>query len=180
MRTRLKNVRFALPSLLVVGAISAAVAGCGGSGSTGPRPAVAPASKATGALVSGQSASLGEILVNEQGRTIYQFANDKHGMSVCTGVCAQNWPVVTAPASLPSSLPGVTGKLGVTIRADGAHQLTVGGHPVYTFAGDSAPGQTNGQDKTLNGGLWTVLSPAGASIQGHAPAPAATSSPLGY
>jgi predicted lipoprotein with Yx(FWY)xxD motif len=180
MRTLIKNVRFALPSLLAFGAISAVVAGCGGGGSTGPTAAAAPAAKATGALVSTQSTSLGKILVNGQARTIYQFANDKHGMSVCTGVCAQNWPAVTAPASLPSSLPGVTGKLGVTIRADGAHQLTVSGHPVYTFAGDSAPGQTNGQDKTLNGGLWTVLSPAGASIANHAPVSATTSSPSGY
>jgi hypothetical protein len=85
-----------------------------------------------------------------------------------------------ARVALPGLLAGVTGKLGTTTRADGAHKLTVSGHPLYTFAGDSAAGQTNGQGKTLNGGVWTVLSPSGASIASSAPAPAATSSPSGY
>jgi predicted lipoprotein with Yx(FWY)xxD motif len=54
----------------------------------------------------------------------------------------------------------VTGQLGVITREDGTSQLTVAGHPLYTFAGDTAPGQTNGQGKTLDGGLWTVASAA--------------------
>jgi predicted lipoprotein with Yx(FWY)xxD motif len=181
MRIRINNARVALPGLLAAGAITVAVAGCGGGGSAGSTAAAAAAvPTATGALVGVQSTSLGKILVNGKAMTIYQFANDKNGRSVCTGVCAQNWPFVHAPASLPASLAGVTGKLGTTTRADGAHQLTVSGHPLYTFAGDSAAGQTNGQGKTLNGGVWTVLSPSGASIASSAPAPAATSSPSGY
>jgi predicted lipoprotein with Yx(FWY)xxD motif len=56
----------------------------------------------------------------------------------------------------------VSGTLGTTTRSDGSHQLSVAGHPVYTFSGDSAPGQTNGQGINLNGGLWTVVSPSGA------------------
>jgi peptide/nickel transport system substrate-binding protein len=51
---------------------------------------------------------------------------------------------------------------GTTTRSDGSHQLTVAGHPVYTFAGDTSPGQTKGQGITLNGGLWTVVSPSGS------------------
>jgi predicted lipoprotein with Yx(FWY)xxD motif len=65
-------------------------------------------------------------------------------------------------------LPGVSGALGSTTRSDGTEQLTVGGHPVYTFQGDSAPGQTNGQGITIDGGLWTVVSPAGAPVAGDA------------
>ena len=76
---------------------------------------------------------------------MYVFANDKTSASTCTGACAANWPFVPAPATLPASLPGVTGKLGTTTRSGGARQLTIAGHPVYTFAGDSAAGQTNGQ-----------------------------------
>jgi predicted lipoprotein with Yx(FWY)xxD motif len=71
---------------------------------------------------------------------------------------------VPAPTPLPASLPGVTGQLGTTARDGGEHQLTVAGHPVYTFAGDAAPGQTNGQNQNLNGGVWTVLSGAGAPV----------------
>jgi len=137
-------------------ALSSACGNSDGSSGAGPTP------PATGEVISAQSTSLGTILVDGRGRTVYVFANDKTSTSTCTGACAANWPFVPAPATLPASLPGVTGKLGTTIRSGGAHQLTVAGHPVYTFAGDSAPGQTNGQGKVLDGGLWTVVSPPGA------------------
>jgi len=82
---------------------------------------------------------------------------------------------VAAPEALPASLPGVPAELGSTTRTDGTKQLTVAGHPVYTFQGDSAPGQTNGNGITLNGGLWTVVSPQGSSL-----AAASSQSPTGY
>jgi predicted lipoprotein with Yx(FWY)xxD motif len=149
-----------------VAAIGAAVilAGCGSSSGSSSSPPPADVPSSTSELASAQMTSLGLILTNSQGRTIYQFANDKDGKSTCTGSCAADWPFVPAPTSLPSSLPGVTGKLGATTRTDGARQLTISDHPVYTFSGDSAAGQTNGQGLTLNGGLWTVLTPAGAPL----------------
>ncbi|HEY2947875.1 MAG TPA: hypothetical protein VGJ53_05670 [Micromonosporaceae bacterium] len=155
-----------------VAAVALALSACGngsnGSNSGGSGGGGSPSSvpKANGQLLSAQPTSLGTILVNGKGMTVYQFAKDKDGTSTCTGACAANWPFVPAPASLPASLPGVTGKLGSTTRPDGAHQLTIAGHPVYTFAGDSAPGQTNGQGLTNYGGLWTALSPAGAAVSG--------------
>jgi Uncharacterized protein conserved in bacteria len=54
----------------------------------------------------------------------------------------------------------------MTKRSDGSEQLTVAGHPVYTFVGDKASGQTNGQNLNLNGGLWYAVSPAGTEIEG--------------
>ena len=151
----------------VVGVAAAALAliaaGCSnGSGSSSGAAPAAPTPTASSATVSAQPTSLGEIIVNSKGHTVYVFANDKTSASTCTGACAANWPFVPAPAALPASLPGVTGKLGTTTRSGGARQLTIAGHPVYTFAGDSAPGQTNGQGVVLDGGLWTVVSPAGA------------------
>ena len=144
-------------------ALALVAAGCSnGSGSSSGSAPAAPTPTASSATVSAQPTSLGMIIVNSQGRTVYVFANDKTSASTCTGACAANWPFVPAPATLPASLPGVTGELGTTIRTGGARQLTVAGHPVYTFAGDSAPGQTNGQGKVLDGGLWTVVSPTGA------------------
>jgi hypothetical protein len=71
---------------------------------------------------------------------------------------------VAAPDTLPTSLPGVPAELGSTKRDDGTQQLTVAGHPVYTFEGDSKPGQTNGNGITLNGGLWTAVSPNGSPV----------------
>jgi predicted lipoprotein with Yx(FWY)xxD motif len=146
---------------LAVAAFALSTAACGG-GSSGS--ASAPVPSANGDLLSAQPTSLGTILVDGRGRTVYEFANDRNGTSTCTGGCAANWPFVPAPTSLPTSLPGVTGRLGTTTRTDGARQLTVAGHPVYTFAGDSTPGQTNGQGVVLDGGLWTAASPAGVPV----------------
>jgi predicted lipoprotein with Yx(FWY)xxD motif len=141
----------ATAGLTLTGACSSA----SGSGSSPQEP------PATGEAVSAQSTSLGTILVDGRGRTVYVFANDKANESTCDGACAADWPPVAAPSTLPESLPGVTGALGTTTRSDGSQQLTVASHPIYTFSGDSAAGQTNGQGLTLNGGLWTVVLPSG-------------------
>jgi predicted lipoprotein with Yx(FWY)xxD motif len=165
-------------------ALALAAAGCtmGAAGSAGyvapTTPAAsAAAAPATGQAITAQATSLGVILVDGAGRTVYEFANDTNGTSACTGACAANWPPVTAPSPLPTSLPGVTGPLGVATRQDGTSQLTVAGHPLYTFAGDTAPGQTNGQGKTLDGGLWTVSSAAGAPVTAAAPVTSAPVAP---
>jgi predicted lipoprotein with Yx(FWY)xxD motif len=160
---------------IAVGALGLTAAAC--SSSPGAAPAAPGTPTANGATVSAQPTALGTILVDAKGRTVYDFAADKTSASSCTGACAANWPFVPAPASLPASLPGVTGRLGTTIRAGGGRQLTVAGHPVYTFAGDSAPGQTNGQAKVLDGGLWTVVSPAGTPETN--PSGAASQAPAG-
>jgi predicted lipoprotein with Yx(FWY)xxD motif len=152
------------------GLLLAACSSSGGSGSSAPVP------PATGDAVSAHQTSLGTILVDGRGRTVYVFANDKPNVSTCSGACAADWPPVAAPSPAPTSLPGVNGALSTTTRSDGSHQLTVAGHPVYTFSGDSAAGQTNGQGITLNGGLWTVVSPAGAP-DAHPTGAAATSGP---
>ena len=149
-------------------AVTAACSSSSGTGGSGPVP------PATGDAVSAQPTSLGTILVDGRGRTVYVFANDKTNASTCTDACAAVWPAVPAPATPPTSLPGVTGALGMTTRSDGGHQLTVAGHPVYTFSRDSAPGQTNGQGVNLNGGVWTVVSPSGAPDANPTPAGGAT------
>jgi predicted lipoprotein with Yx(FWY)xxD motif len=151
--------------LAAAAAISLLAAACGeDSGSSS-----APVPHASGDAVSAQPTSLGTVLVNGKGRTVYEFAADKGSTSACTASCASVWPPVAAPSPLPASLPGVTGPIGTTTRPDDTRQLTVAGHPVYTFSGDSAPGQTNGQGVVLNGGLWTVVSPAGAPLPSAGP-----------
>lgn len=153
----IKTNRIVMLSLATIGlAVTAACSSDSGTGHSGTVP------PATGKAVSAQPTSLGTILVDGKGRTVYVFANDKTTASTCTGACAAEWPAVPAPATLPASLPGVTGALGMTTGLEASHQLTVSGHPVYTFSGDSAPGQTHGQGINLNGGIWTVVSPSGA------------------
>jgi predicted lipoprotein with Yx(FWY)xxD motif len=91
------------------------------------------------------------VLTNARGLTLYWFAPDSPTASRCTGSCAAYWPPV---AGTPKAGPGITGKLGTIRRPGGAAQATYDGHPLYTYAGDSAPGQARGNNLDLNGGYW--------------------------
>jgi predicted lipoprotein with Yx(FWY)xxD motif len=91
------------------------------------------------------------LLTNASGLTLYWFAPDTAAKSVCYGDCASYWPPVTGT---PSAGPGVTGTLGTITRTGGTKQATYDGHPLYTYIGDSKPGQASGNNLNLNGGLW--------------------------
>ena len=91
------------------------------------------------------------LLTDSRGLTLYWFAPDTSTKSVCYGSCAAYWPPATGT---PSAGPGVTGTLGTITRTDGTRQATYDGHPLYTYVGDNAPGQANGNNLNLNGGLW--------------------------
>ena len=91
------------------------------------------------------------VLTNAKGFTLYSFAPDTPTVSKCYGSCAAYWPPVTGTAPASSGLPGTVGTI---TRTGGARQLTYNGHPLYTYIGDSAPGQANGNNLNLNGGLW--------------------------
>ena len=91
------------------------------------------------------------VLTNAKGFTLYSFAPDTPTVSKCYGSCAAYWPPVTGTA--PAS-PGLPGTVATISRTGGARQLTYNGHPLYTYIGDSAPGQANGNNLNLNGGLW--------------------------
>jgi predicted lipoprotein with Yx(FWY)xxD motif len=91
------------------------------------------------------------LLTNAKGLTLYWFAPDTSTKSACYGSCAAYWPPVTGD---PTAGPGVTGTLGTITRTDGTTQATYDGHPLYTYIGDSAPGQASGNNLNLNGGLW--------------------------
>jgi predicted lipoprotein with Yx(FWY)xxD motif len=91
------------------------------------------------------------VLTNAKGFTVYSFAPDTPATSKCYGSCAAYWPPVTGSAA---ASPGVSGRVGTIKRTDGAEQLTYNGHPLYTYIGDTAPGQARGNNLNLNGGLW--------------------------
>jgi predicted lipoprotein with Yx(FWY)xxD motif len=92
------------------------------------------------------------VLTNASGRTLYWFAPDTPSRSACYGECAAYWPPVTGA---PQAGPGVAlSKLGTIRRTDGSLQVTYDGHPLYTYIGDTGPGQASGNDINLNGGLW--------------------------
>jgi len=91
------------------------------------------------------------VLTNANGFTLYSFAPDTPASSKCYGSCAVYWPPVTGTTAAG---PGLPGKVTTITRTDGSHQLTYNGHPLYTYIGDTAPGQARGNNLNLNGGLW--------------------------
>jgi predicted lipoprotein with Yx(FWY)xxD motif len=98
------------------------------------------------------------VLTNARGYTLYWFAPDTSTKSTCYGVCAAYWPPVTGK---PIAGPGVAGRLGTIGRTGGGTQVTYDGHPLYTYVGDSAPGQNTGNDINLNGGFWYEIAASG-------------------
>ena len=119
-----------------------------------------------------------QVLTNSAGFTVYWFAPDTSTTSKCTGSCATYWPPVKGPATAGS---GVTGTLGTITRSDGTMQATYDGHPLYTYAGDTAPGQAKGNGLNVSGGLWYEMTVSGATPAAGAGASAsATSTKGGY
>ena len=98
------------------------------------------------------------VLTNAQGFTLYWFAPDSTTRSTCYRTCAGYWPPVTGT---PSAGRGVTGRLATIKRSDGTTQVTYNGHPLYTYVGDTAPGQAFGNNLNLNGGLWHEVAVSG-------------------
>lgn len=157
-------------------ALALAAAGCGDSsdgqqaaGYGAPSPSAsgqAPADgDSGGASVALANSNLGKILVDGKGRTLYLFEADQGTASTCDGACASAWPPLTT-AGRPIAGSGVSAsKLATAKRSDGTTAVTYNGHPLYTFAGDSAPGQATGQGSDGFGAEWYVLSAAGNAIE---------------
>jgi predicted lipoprotein with Yx(FWY)xxD motif len=119
---------------------------------------------ATHATVSLHKTKLGTILVNARARTLYLFAKDRSGKSMCSGSCAKFWPPLVATAR-PTAGHGVKASLlGRTRRSDGRMQVTYNKHPLYTFALDKSAGQTNGEGSSNFGAKWYAVSARGTAV----------------
>jgi predicted lipoprotein with Yx(FWY)xxD motif len=114
---------------------------------------------ATGLVVTVADSSLGSILVDGEGNTLYLFIPDEQGDSVCYDQCATAWPPLPAEAVAGDGVDG--GLLGSAPRTDGPEQATYNGWPLYYFASDAAPGDVNGQGVN---DVWYVLDSAGNGI----------------
>jgi predicted lipoprotein with Yx(FWY)xxD motif len=164
--------------LVVVGAaavvVIAAASGCsndnggGSSYSTPAKPSSAAPSSPSAApratVKTAAAGKLGTVLVDKQGRTLYLFEADKSTTSTCDGACAAAWPPVPT-SGMPSTGGSAQSKLvGTSKRSDGTMQATYHGHPLYRYAGDSKPGDTNGQALNQFGAEWYVLDASGNKV----------------
>ncbi len=143
------------------------LAACGEDGSAGGDGADGGAAAGGEATIAVQDSDLGSILVDAEGMTLYAFLPDDRGASTCYDDCAANWPALTVEGD-PVAGDGVDADLlATTDREDGALQVTYGGWPVYSYAGDQAAGDVHGQGV---GDVWFVVSADGAPIQDAAAA----------
>ena len=162
---RIRITMLAAAGTAAVAMSAAACSSSSSSGSAGAAPSSAPASAssapasassapassaaaASGALKTAQISGV-TVVTNAKGFTLYSFAPDTATKSNCNGACAQIWPPVTGAATAG---PGVTGKLGTITRSDGSTQATYDGHPLYTYAADTAPGQATGNGVNVERG----------------------------
>jgi predicted lipoprotein with Yx(FWY)xxD motif len=129
-----------------------AYGGGGGGGST---------TSTSAAMVKTAKTPLGVILVDGSGRSLYIFRSDTGTTSTCSGACAAAWPPLTTKGDPTAGGAAAAAKLGTTRRSDGSVEVLYAGHPLYYYAGDSAPGDTTGQNLDQFGAEWYVVAPSG-------------------
>jgi predicted lipoprotein with Yx(FWY)xxD motif len=158
-------------TLLALAAIGLAACGSGGKDATpaasspamttAPAPTTPPTTAPSRPAVTVADTTLGKLLVDANGRTLYAYTRDVDGTSTCTGPCAMAWPpaTVTGDAVLGT---GTTATLSIIDAPGGGTMLKAGKWPLYRFAGDTAPGDTNGQG---SGGVWFAVGADGKLIK---------------
>jgi len=175
-RTNKFNKTYPLSLLVVLGALALIVAGCGGSSDSSSGSAYGgkggggaskkasteePPSGGDGIVSAAKVGDLGTILVDSEGRTLYDFHKDKGSQSACYGACASAWPPLLTDGNAQAQGAADRSMLGTTKRQDGSIQVTYNGWPLYTYAGDQSPGEANGNDIDQFGAEWYALQPNG-------------------
>lgn len=163
----LRSTRAFLAGGAIVALAGLALTACGSSGDTAtasPQPPKTDTGKP--ATVGVTSTSLGDTLVDAQGRTLYLFKKDSGTTSSCTGACADSWPPLIASGAATIGSGAKASLIGATKRPDGTSQVTYNGHPLYRFTGDQNPGDTNGQGVVAFGAAWFALTPSGNPVSG--------------
>jgi predicted lipoprotein with Yx(FWY)xxD motif len=169
-------------TFVIVSIVALALAGCGNKSSNN---AASPSPKASkpgvgGVAVltvnTGQASGIGTVLVDARGLTLYHLTGETTSNFKCTSSCTSTWPplLLTTPGG-PTGGTQVTGTLDTVTRPDGGEQVTYNGLTLYTYAGDSNPGDANGQGI---GGVWYAVGPSGST--GGAGASPSASGGYGY
>ena len=146
------------------GSSTSAQAGTSTSGPAQTAGASPSASGSAAVTITAGSSKFGTV-ITAGGRAVYLFEKDKGTTSACYGACAAAWPPVLATGT-PTAGTGLTGSLlGTAQRSDGTTQVTYGGFLLYYFAGDTGPGDVNGEGVQQFGGGWDLVSPAGKKVE---------------
>lgn len=167
MTTRfIPKTRSALVGTLAAGVLLFAAAACSDSKSTStttaPPATDAAGSETTPAATGGEAGvilsdtSLGKVLTNASGMTLYLFTPDSATASACNAGCDTSWPPVAGPVTGGEGLDAA--QFTTITRDDGSTQAAYYGHPLYLFAGDTSPGDVTGQGV---GGKWYAITAEG-------------------
>jgi predicted lipoprotein with Yx(FWY)xxD motif len=160
--------------LLLMSLGATVLAACGqavGATNARPSPTAPPITVAVAT-----NATLGQILTTSYGQALYYFTPEQSGKVVCTGSCVQFWTPLAAGASGIAATATLPGTLAIITRPDGTRQVTYSEWPLYTFTGDKAPGDANGQGIM---GMWFVVTTAltDQPLPVATPTPAPTQAP---
>jgi predicted lipoprotein with Yx(FWY)xxD motif len=171
-----------IPSLVAVSAtalLTLSACGMGSSGAAAQQPGSSASASASGSGsgsgISVAHTSLGKVLVNGKGMTLYMRSADRHDHSTCSNQCLQFWPALS-----PGGSAKISAATGHTTTPGGTPIETVAGHPVYTFSQDQKPGDVNGDGVNEFGGTWYAVSPSGQPVmRSQAPSGGSSSSSSG-
>jgi len=169
-----------------LGATALVLAGCGTTSANSPAatgtaaastpPASTSTPSASSATVEGGTASVNgsseQVLTNASGMTLYYFTPDSATSVSCTGGCASTWPPLLLSSGQPNAAMTLSQPLTVLSGTNG-RQVEYAGHPLYTYSGDSAPGDAHGEGI---GGKWFVATPSLTAAAGAA----SSTNPYGY
>ncbi|MFI1167021.1 hypothetical protein ACH4UM_26335 [Streptomyces sp. NPDC020801] len=143
---------------------SGAVSSAPGYSQSPSAPASSASAGAPAVVKTAKAGKLGTILVDAEGHTLYLFEADKSTESTCNGACAAAWPPLLTSGNPTAGDSAQSGLLGTTKRSDGKMQVTYHGHPLYGYAGDAKPGDTNGEGLNQFGAAWYVIDASGQKV----------------
>ncbi len=157
------------------------LAACGKKATTASAAAGGSSGGSVDRIVTSDVSGLGTVIADGKGFTLYHLKTEVNGQIQCTGACASVWPpLLVAGSGQATAGDGVSGDLGTINRPDGGTQVTYDGMPLYTYSGDTAPGQANGQGIEQ---VWFAITPSGAlagSSGGSGSSPSPTGGGYGY
>ncbi len=157
---RARRLVVAIASLAVAGALLAAC-----DGGTAAKVAGSPPTTNASVTIGTISSPVGKVLATGSGYALYDFAPDTPTHSACiTVICVEVWPplIVTGQPTVGNGLQPAL--VGTVRRPNGDLQATYGGHPLYTWKGDTDPGMITGQALLNAGGYWYVVAPSGQQV----------------